>query len=346
MNDSKSLRRFIAEHLKSVPRSGIRDFFEIVETRDDVISLSIGEPDFVTPWHIREASIFALDRGATSYTANLGQLELRRATADYVRKAFGLSYNPANEILITVGVSEALDLAIRAIVNPGDEVIYHEPSYVSYAPVIRFAHGTPIPVATTVDTGFQLSADMLARHVTDRTKALLLNFPTNPTGAILSVDNARELAEFAAKHDLVVISDEVYSELTYEGDIRAVWEDGSREELAAVAEERAGVLEDVVQVVAGDKDKLACPLALTRSQVLCTCGTFDSSAIHEIPVSLRTVDAESGVVVVPGMSEYVQRAFEEGALFSEMGIDWARPGEIIDLEGYDYFPTYQRQLGL
>lgn len=135
-------------------------------------------------------------------------------------------------------------------------------------------------------------------------------------------------------------------ELTYEGDIRAVWEDGRREELAAVAEERAGVLEDVVRVVAGDKDKLACPLALTRSQILCTCGTFESSAIHEIPVSLRTVDAGSGVVVVPGMSGYVQRAFEEGALFSELGIDWARPGDEIDLEEYDYFPTYRRQVGL
>ena len=143
----------------------------------------------------------------------------------------------------------------------------------------------------------------------------------------------------------VLIGDKGRLELTYEGDIRAVWEDGNREELAAVAKERAGVLEDVVRVVAGDQDKLACPLALTRSQVLCTCGTFESSAIHEIPESLRTVDAESGAVVVPGMDEYVQRAFAEGALFSELGIDWARPGEIVDLEGYDYFPTYRRQVG-
>lgn len=218
MNDSKSRRNFIAGHLDSVPRSGIRDFFEIVDTRDDVISLSIGEPDFVTPWHIREASIFALDRGATSYTANLGLLELRRVTADYVRKSYGLSYNPESEILITVGVSEAMDLAVRAIVDPGDEVIYHQPSYVSYAPVISFAHGTPVSVTTTVDTGFQLSRDMLEPCVTGKTKALLLNFPTNPTGAVLPPEEARALAEFAVEHDLVVITDEVYSELTYEGE--------------------------------------------------------------------------------------------------------------------------------
>lgn len=217
MSDSKCPRRFVAEHLLSVPRSGIRDFFEIVDTRADVISLSIGEPDFVTPWHIREASMFALDRGSTTYTANLGLIELRRATSGYLRRSFGLSYDPSNEILITVGVSEALDLAIRAVVSPGDEILYHQPSYVSYAPVIRFAHGTPVPVTTAGEDGFRLTREMLEPCTTGKTKALLLNFPTNPTGAVLTPDEARHLAEFAVERDLLVIADEVYVELTYEG---------------------------------------------------------------------------------------------------------------------------------
>jgi aminotransferase len=136
MKDSKSAHRFIASHLTDVPRSGIRDFFDIVSTRKDVISLGIGEPDFATPWHIREHSIFALDHGATSYTANLGLLELRKAISKHLAGHIKVNYSPENEILVTVGVSEALDLAVRAVVNPGDEVLYHEPCYVSYAPII------------------------------------------------------------------------------------------------------------------------------------------------------------------------------------------------------------------
>jgi aminotransferase len=201
-----------------VPRSGIRDFFDIVSTRRDVISLSIGEPDFVTPWHIREMAIFALDRGATSYTANLGLLELREAAARYLRRSYGLNYDPVREILITVGVSEALDLAVRAVIEPGDEVLYHEPSYVSYGPVVTFAHGRAVAVSTRPEDGFRLTRDQLEAGVTARTKALLLNFPTNPTGAVLNPSDMRGLAEFAVARDLLVITDEVYSELTYEGE--------------------------------------------------------------------------------------------------------------------------------
>jgi len=218
MNDSKSPRNFVAGHLRDVPRSGIRDFFELVDTRDDVISLSIGEPDFVSPWHIREASIFALDRGATSYTANLGLLALREAIAEYARRSFGLQYDPADEVLVTVGVSEALDLAVRAVVEPGDEVIYHEPSYVSYAPLVLFAHGKPVAVSTSRDEDFRLTRERVEPHVTERTKALLLNFPTNPTGGVLTRADVEGLAALAVERDLLVIADEVYSELTYDGE--------------------------------------------------------------------------------------------------------------------------------
>jgi len=208
---------FIAEHLLDIPRSGIRDFFEIVSTRKDVISLGIGEPDFVTPWHVREQAMFALERGATTYTSNRGLIELRRAISTYVGKAFGVDYNPETEILITVGVSEALDLAIRAITNPGDEIMYHEPCFVSYAPEIRFAHGVPVAVNTRREDGFRLTRAMLEQKVTSRTKALLLNFPTNPTGATLTQADVEEISAFAKAHDLLVITDEIYSELTYDG---------------------------------------------------------------------------------------------------------------------------------
>ncbi len=216
MNDSKSLPDRLASNLQAVPRSGIRDFFEVVSSMDDVISLGIGEPDFDAPWHIREASIFALERGATSYTSNLGLLKLRQAIAKYVGRVFGLRYAPETEILIAVGVSEALDLAIRAVCNPGDEIMYHEPCYVSYGPLIQFAHGVPVAVPTSVENEFRLTRAALEERVSPKTKALLLNYPNNPTGAALTPADAREIADFLIEHDLLLITDEIYGELSYE----------------------------------------------------------------------------------------------------------------------------------
>jgi len=213
-----SPNKFVAAHVAGIPRSGIRDFFEIVSARRDVISLGIGEPDFVTPWHIREASIFALERGATAYTANLGLKELRVEVSRYVADAFEVSYDPDHEVLVTVGVSEALDLAVRALVEPGDEVIYHEPSYVSYGPVVSLAHAVPVAVPTRAEDEFRLDPDALAERITTHSKVLILNFPTNPTGAVLSRDDVQALAKLAIERDLVVITDEIYSELTYEGE--------------------------------------------------------------------------------------------------------------------------------
>lgn len=222
-NDSKSRperapRNFVASHMRSVPPSGIREFFDIVSTRKDVISLGIGEPDFVTPWHIREAAMYALDRGATNYTSNRGLESLRNGLSAYVREAFNVGYDPETEILVTVGVSEALDLAVRTVVEPGDEVLYHEPCYVCYSPLVEFAHGKAVPVGTTRESGFRLTRDMLEKKVTRRTKALLLNFPTNPTGATLLREDLEGIAGFASEHDLVVVSDEIYSELTFDGE--------------------------------------------------------------------------------------------------------------------------------
>ena len=217
MSGSKSLRSRIAPHVRDIPRSGIRDFFDIVSTMKDVISLGIGEPDFDTPWHIREAAIHSLEQGITNYTSNLGLLSLRKALSGYVDRTFGVKYDAASEILITVGVSEALDLAVRALLVPGDEVLYHEPCYVSYAPVIVFAHGVPVVVETRAENSFRLTRADLEAKVTPRTKLLMLNYPNNPTGAALHPEDVRDIADFVVQHDLIVITDEIYAELTYDG---------------------------------------------------------------------------------------------------------------------------------
>ena len=207
----------IADHGRDIPRSGIRDFFEIVQTMDDVISLGIGEPDFATPWHIREAAIYALEKGRTGYTSNLGLPRLRRSIADYVKKKFGLKYEPLSEVLVSVGVSEAIDLALRALLNPGDEVLYHEPCYVSYAPSITLARGVARAIETRAEDGFSLQAEALEKAITPRSKVLMLNFPTTPTGATMSAAQWEEIAEICVRHDLIVLTDEIYSELLFEG---------------------------------------------------------------------------------------------------------------------------------
>ena len=206
----------LAQHLQAIPRSGIRDFFELVIGRDDVISLGVGEPDFVTPLPIREAAIRSLERGETTYTSNLGLLTLRNKIAEYVEDFFHVSYEGKSEVLVTVGVSEALDLALRALINPGDEVIYHEPCYVSYSPSIIMAHGVAVAVATTKEDGFSLKPEALAAVITEKSKVVMLNFPTNPTGAVASRADLEGIAKLCIEHDLIVLSDEIYSELRYD----------------------------------------------------------------------------------------------------------------------------------
>ena len=214
-----SKRNFIAQHVAALPKSGIRKFFDIVAQRKDVVSLGVGEPDFDTPWHISRAAVTALEDGATHYTSNLGTPELRQAIAAYVQRRFNAKYDWKKEILVTVGVSEAIDLAIRAITEPGDEILYHEPCFVSYAPTIRMAHGVPVCVETNVKDDFRLTVAALEAKVTPKTKALLLNFPCNPTGATLTHADFKAIAKFVLKHDLLLLADEVYSELSYDGKV-------------------------------------------------------------------------------------------------------------------------------
>jgi aminotransferase len=208
----------IADRVSRIEGSGIRKFFDIAQRMEGAISLGVGEPDFVTPWSIREACIFSLEKGYTSYTSNWGLLELREAISDKIYEESGVYYDPEGGILVTTGVSEAFDLALRAIINPGDEVILHEPCYVSYKPCTVFAGGTPVCVDTGVEDKFELRAEAVAEKITDKTKVIILSYPNNPTGAALSKKDLEEIADVATEHDLIVISDEIYDKLTYEGE--------------------------------------------------------------------------------------------------------------------------------
>ena len=211
------MRNFISERAAEIPPSGIRKFFDLVLTMEDVISLGVGEPDFRTPWNICESSIYSIEQGVTSYTSNKGLQPLRDALALHLSERYNLTYNCDDEIIITSGVSEALDIAIRAIVDPGDEVLIAEPSYVSYAPCVTLAGGIPVPVECTEKDRFKLNPDSLQEKITPKTKALMINFPNNPTGAVMNRADLKAIADIVTDNDLLLISDEVYSELTYEG---------------------------------------------------------------------------------------------------------------------------------
>jgi aminotransferase len=207
--------RALAERVRAVPPSGIRRFFDILATMDDVISLGVGEPDFDTPRVIVEAGVESLREGRTHYTSNFGTLELRRALATHLERRYGVAYDPATELLITVGASEAVDLALRATCDPGDEVILHEPSYVSYVPAVVFAGGVVRHVPTRFEDDFALDPAAVEAAVTERTKGLFLGYPCNPTGAVLPDSVQDELAAIAVRHDLLVYSDEIYDRLAY-----------------------------------------------------------------------------------------------------------------------------------
>jgi aminotransferase len=205
----------LSERIRTVPPSGIRRFFEIAATMEDVISLGIGEPDFVSPRPIVEAAEASLDAGKTGYTANLGLLELREAIAGEVRERYGVEYNPKNEVIVTIGASEAMMIAMLALLDPGDEILIPEPCFVSYGPTAQFAGGKVVWVPTRVETDFQVTAEDIERRITDRTKVLFLGYPNNPTGAVLRRETMEEIAEVVEKHDLFVISDEIYDRLVY-----------------------------------------------------------------------------------------------------------------------------------
>ncbi len=207
--------KVLSKAATTIEPSGIRRFFDLAAEMDDVISLGVGEPDFVTPDHIRKVGIETLEKGQTHYTANAGLIELRREISNYIKRSTGVEYNPANEVIVTVGGSEAIDLAVRAVVNPGDEVLVPEPSFVCYKPIATLAGGIAVPVVTTVENKFKLRAEQLKAAITPKTKLLILPYPNNPTGAIMTKEDLEEIAEVLRGTDILVLTDEIYSELTY-----------------------------------------------------------------------------------------------------------------------------------
>jgi len=220
----------LSKRAVSLQPSGIRKFFDMLETMKDVIALTVGQPDFTTPWHIREAGIRSLEEGRTYYTSNSGLFELRAELSKYALRRFDLTYDPKDEIIVTVGGSEAIDLALRAVIDPGDEVIVPQPSFVCYDPLVTMAAGNPVILPLKKENGFTLTAEELESCITPRTKALILPFPNNPTGSIMRKEQLEKVAKVAIKHNLVVISDEIYAELTYgEKHVSIASIDGMRE---------------------------------------------------------------------------------------------------------------------
>ncbi len=210
------MRNFVSERAQAIPPSGIRKFFDLALTMENVISLGVGEPDFRTPWNICESSIYSIEQGTTSYTSNKGLPSLRDALSRYLGQHYNLPYTSNDEIIITSGVSEGLDIAIRSIVDPGDEVAIAQPSYVSYAPCVTLSGGKPVPVRCTEKDHFKLNPDALLESITPKTKALIINFPNNPTGAVMNAGDLKAIADIVIDKDILLISDEVYAELTYD----------------------------------------------------------------------------------------------------------------------------------
>ena len=210
-----NMKDYISPDVAGLPPSGIRKFFDIVSTMEDAVSLGVGEPDFVTPWNMREAAIYSLEQGHTHYTSNWGTIELRRAVSRYLETRFQLEYDPENQVLITTGASEGIDLALRAIIRAGDEVLVPDPSYVSYAPCVTLSGGVPVGIETDAGAEFKILPQALEHAITPRTRAMILPYPNNPTGAIMTREDLAKLLPVLKQHDIIIISDEIYGELTY-----------------------------------------------------------------------------------------------------------------------------------
>lgn len=216
-SSQKTMSGYLAPLVREIPPSGIRKFFDLVTaSKEDIISLGVGEPDFCTPWHVREACVYSLERGNTKYTPNAGMYELREAIAEYLYESFHVPYEPSDEVLVTVGGSEAIDLALRALIVPGDEILIPEPCYVSYSPITKIGGGIPVGIETFAKDNFKLTPELLKASITPKSKVLILCYPSNPTGGIMSYEDWVPIAKIVEEHDLIVISDEIYAELTYE----------------------------------------------------------------------------------------------------------------------------------
>ena len=319
-------RRTISRRVQAVAPSGIRRFFDMILTMDDVISLGVGEPDFATPWRVREAAIHSVERGHTHYTSNHGLFELRRLVSDDLKRRYNLEYDPNDELLITVGVSEGLDLAMRAILDPGDAVIVPEPSYVSYAPCVTLAGGTVVPVATTEENGFRVTAEQIEAAAGPEVKAVLLSYPNNPTGAVLSREELLAIAEVAERHDLIVVSDEVYDRLVYGHTHTSVPSlPGMRERTILLGgfSKSYAMTGWRVAFAAAPPEILGAMVKIHQYTMLCAPGPSQAAAIEAMRTDDRIVDDMVTAynhrrrLLVKGMNDMGLRCFEpQGAFYA------------------------------
>ena len=314
------MKSLINKHVADIKPSGIRKFFDVVLEMDDVVSLGVGEPDFVTPWHIREEAIYSLEKGRTTYTSNSGLLELREEIGHYLTDRYQINYRPADQILVTIGASEAIDLAMRAVVKAGDEVLIPEPSYVSYSPCVVLAGGVPIPVLTNETTEFRLTGEALEQAITDKTKVLVLPYPNNPTGAIMEQHNLEDIAQVLRKHNILVISDEIYSELTYETKhVSIAAMPGMYEKTLVINgfSKSFAMTGWRLGYAAGDKDLIAAMTKIHQFTIMCT----------------PTMSQYGGIEALRNGAESVMRMHEEYDLrrkylvneFRKMGLDCFEP---------------------
>ena len=320
MQQGSSLTRKISRRVAELPPSGIRRFFELVLATEGVISLGVGEPDFVTPWNIREEAVFQLEKGRTSYTSNYGLKELRCELAAWLERRYSLQYDPDSEIVITVGGSEAIDIALRAILEPGDEVLIVEPCYVSYAPVVILAGGTPRYIATKQEEGFRLNIARLRDSVTPQTKALIINYPNNPTGATFRYDDLEALCRFAGEHDLLILSDEIYAELTYEGvhvSLAALPEAKERTLLVSGFSKAFAMTGWRLGYLCGPAELIAAMVKIHQYTILCAPTISQYAAIE----ALRNGDADIEAM----REEYRARRNFIVKAFNEMGLRTLMP---------------------
>ncbi|OLN23752.1 aromatic amino acid aminotransferase [Domibacillus antri] len=314
-------KSYIAKSVENMRPSGIRKFFDLAATMEGVVSLGVGEPDFVTSWSVREAAISSLERGFTSYTANAGLIELRREIAHYMATRFQVHYSPQDEIIVTVGASQAIDIAMRAITDLGDEIIVVEPCFVSYAPLVELAGGKAVTIGTTGDSGFKLQPEQLEAAITSKTKAVLLCYPNNPTGTQLDKEDLELIADIVKKHDLLVIADEIYAELAYDQDHTSIASlDGMRERTILINGFSKG-------------------FAMTGWRLGFTCAPVEISGamlkIHQYAMMCASTPAQYGAIeaLQHGMTDvesmkkdYRQRRNYVVQSFNELGLDCHLPG--------------------
>lgn len=331
-----NIKDLISPVVRNIPPSGIRRFFDLVNEIEGAISLGVGEPDFVTPWHIREASIHALEEGYTHYTSNWGMPKLRQEIARYLFHRFGITYRPEDQIMVTVGASEAIDLALRAIITPGDEILVPEPSYVSYMPCVEMAGGRVVSIVTKAEDQFKLTPRALADAITERTKALILPYPNNPTGGIMERLDLEAIADVLKDTDILILSDEIYAELTYGGShvsIASLPGMGERTVVISGFSKAFAMTGWRVGYAAGPEDIIAAMVKIHQYTMLCAPTMSQMAAIEALRVGYND-DYED---VRRMVREYNRRRNLMVKSFNEMGLDCFEP------KGAFYvFPSIQR----